>query len=101
MPERLTNVNFRVIIPTLHAHAAVAQLDRAPGFGPGGRGFESLWPHHVENCKAGYPPDRTASGRSGGPARPNKFGRSGGERLASDQEVGGSNPSGRTTNISS
>src|SRR5688572_22011102 len=26
--------------------ASVAQLDRAPGFGPGGRGFESCRRHH-------------------------------------------------------
>lgn len=36
-----------IVIRWCHnAHADVAQLDRAPGFEPGGRGFESLRPHH-------------------------------------------------------
>ena len=30
----------------LKNYGVVAQLDRAPGFGPGGRGFESFRPHH-------------------------------------------------------
>ena len=30
-----------------HISAAVAQLDRVPGFEPGGRGFESLRPRQI------------------------------------------------------
>jgi hypothetical protein len=33
--------------------APVAQLDRAPGYEPGGRGFESLRAHHlIKNLRA-------------------------------------------------
>ena len=28
-------------------YAGVAQLDRVPGYEPGGQGFESLHPHHL------------------------------------------------------
>ena len=31
----------------LRFHAAVAQLDRVPGYEPGGRGFESCQPRQV------------------------------------------------------
>ncbi len=29
-----------------YIYAGVAQLDRVPGYEPGGQGFESLHPHH-------------------------------------------------------
>ena len=31
-------------------HAAVAQLDRVPGYEPGGRRFDSCQPHHYSNA---------------------------------------------------
>jgi hypothetical protein len=31
------------------SHAPIAQLDRAPVYGTGGRGFESLWAHANRN----------------------------------------------------
>ena len=33
----------------LQGHAPIAQLDRVPGFEPGGREFESLWARHISH----------------------------------------------------
>lgn len=47
--RRVKEVPFCVLIPFVDRvllSAAVVQLDRAPGFEPGGREFESLQPHH-------------------------------------------------------
>jgi hypothetical protein len=43
-PAEIAEIAFRLIQVTLHisTHALVAQLDRAPDFESGGRGFESL-----------------------------------------------------------
>lgn len=44
MPKTLTEVKIFASIAKLYA--VLAQLDRASGFEPEGRGFESLTPHH-------------------------------------------------------
>ncbi len=46
--NRLTEVNTADMCYNYCQHAPIAQLDRAPGFGPGGRGFESLSVYHEE-----------------------------------------------------
>jgi hypothetical protein len=44
-------MSFRMALRTLHCRRApVAQLDRAPGFEPGGREFESLRARHWFFC---------------------------------------------------
>src|SRR5688572_25283843 len=45
--------------PSILSHAPVAQLDRVPGYEPGGREFESLRARHFRNEKA---PARLARG---------------------------------------
>jgi hypothetical protein len=46
--ERLRSIqnSFILTVP-----ARVAQLDRAPGFGPGGRGFNSCRGYHVKSLR--------------------------------------------------
>ena len=39
--------------PKNYSYASIAQLDRAPVFGTGGRGFESLWTYHVKRVRTG------------------------------------------------
>lgn len=50
--SHLTNLHRCVKITTVvNIYAAVAQLDRAHGYGPWCRGFESSLPHAVEQLK--------------------------------------------------
>ena len=78
----------------------VAQLDRAPDYGSGGWGFDSLW---GRQCRRGLMDGRQLAELDIVQVRllsatPFSRGRSatGPERLASDQEVVGSTPSART-----
>ena len=65
--------------------APMAQLDRAPDYGLGGWGFESLWVHHFSGLRAAL---RSQPFFIIAPIAQRI------EHLASDQTVGGSNPSG-------
>ena len=38
----------------LQGHAPIAQLDRVPGFEPGGREFESLWARQFNKHLCGF-----------------------------------------------
>jgi hypothetical protein len=48
----------------LIVYAPVAQLDRAPGYEPGGREFESLRAHQFINVRSGYINNELYRGRT-------------------------------------